>query len=705
MNRKRKGLATAIALGTISLCAIPAICQQKAAATPTATTRTHAIIRYGPEFFKGKGVQTAYDMVNLLPGFAFSLGVTNVRGYAEAAGNVLIDGERPSDKQFTLDVVLQQIPADQVDYIEVIEGGKTGIDMLGQPVVANVVRKKAAGNKTVVTLSNAIFDDGRNIPGGSVELTRHFRNGKALTSAISASKYVELAEGDGPDVETDSTNNVTGRTAVTSAAGGLNAYGYSTFVTPAWRGTFSLNGSSSRTDYNYSETDATTYPGRALSRLTEHLGGPLGGQLQNELGMHFSRSLGEKWTSENVALFDYMGQKYSSSLLAPGADEKFLEQEHTGETLVRSNFRFTANKAITAELSAEGAYNWLGTSSSYSYNVIAIPLPNANAGVSELRDQFRGNLIGSKSRKVEFELGMQVEDSRIESQADVNRSQALTYFKPRFVLSLTPDTVDRWRMRVEREVGQLDFTDFVASSSLDTGSVRSGNTNIVPQQDWVFEAIYERHFWSDSDLAFTYRHYMVADVLDRVAVAAPSNPAGLFDAAGNIGNGTEDTASADLTVSLDRLGIRNGQIKATGTRQWSRAKDPTTGAERPISALDPLEYSVGAYQNLPRLHTSWGASLRTPCAKSSTIKGCTETVYRFDEIDAYRATPAVNLYVETHASKGWLLHLEGDNVLRQRFTRVISTYAGPRNEYPLIKIDSRHLDSFSSLLFSIRKEF
>lgn len=134
---------------------------------------------------------------------------------------------------------------------------------------------------------------------------------------------------------------------------------------------------------------------------------------------------------------------------------------------------------------------------------------------------------------------------------------------------------------------------------------------------------------------------------------------------------------------------RNGQIKATGVRQWSRAKDPTTGAERPISALDQLEYSVGVYQDLPRLRTSWSASLRTPCAKSSTIKGCTETVYRFDEIDAYRATPAVNLYVETHVSKGWLLHL--DTVLRQRFTRVISTYAGPRNEYPLIKIDARSI--------------
>jgi hypothetical protein len=260
-------------------------------------------------------------------------------------------------------------------------------------------------------------------------------------------------------------------------------------------------------------------------------------------------------------------------------------------------------------------------------------------------------------------------------------------------------------MRIEHEVSQLDFTDFVASSSLDTGSVRSGNTNIVPQQDWVFEGLYERHFWSDGDLAFTYRHYLLTDVLDRVAVATPSDPANIFDAAGNIGSGTEDAASMNLTASLDRLGIKRAQLKAAAVRQWSHATDPTTGAPRPISALDPLEYSVNVVQDLPRLHVNWSASLLTPCFLSRTVKVCSQTVYRFNEIDVYRAAPAVNLFAETHVGNGWLLHLEGDNVFRQHYDRNVSSFAGPRNQYPLVDIDSRRLASFSSLLFSIRKEF
>src|SRR6185312_9310427 len=59
---------------------------------------TRTIIRYGSGFFADKSPKTALDMVNLLPGFTFSLGDTSIRGYAAAAGNVLIDGERPSEK-------------------------------------------------------------------------------------------------------------------------------------------------------------------------------------------------------------------------------------------------------------------------------------------------------------------------------------------------------------------------------------------------------------------------------------------------------------------------------------------------------------------------------------------------------------------------------------------------------------------------------
>src|SRR5262249_55956118 len=95
------------------------------------------VTSYAASYFADARPNTAADMIDRLPGFTLSTGA-QVRGYAGAAGNVVIDGERPATKQDDLQIVLRRIPAAQVDRIDVIRGGAPGIDMQGQTVLANV---------------------------------------------------------------------------------------------------------------------------------------------------------------------------------------------------------------------------------------------------------------------------------------------------------------------------------------------------------------------------------------------------------------------------------------------------------------------------------------------------------------------------------------------------------------------------------------
>src|SRR3546814_3387241 len=83
-------------------------------------------------------------MVKRLPGFVLVDSDGDVRGYAGATGNVVIDGKPPSSKSESLEAVLRRIPAASVARIEVIRGGAPGIDMGGHDVVANVVRTAQA---------------------------------------------------------------------------------------------------------------------------------------------------------------------------------------------------------------------------------------------------------------------------------------------------------------------------------------------------------------------------------------------------------------------------------------------------------------------------------------------------------------------------------------------------------------------------------
>ena len=71
------------------------------------------VISYVPSDFAYARPNTALDMIGRLPGFSFD-GGDSVRGFAGAAGNVLIDGQRPTIKTDSLGDTLNRITIDQV---------------------------------------------------------------------------------------------------------------------------------------------------------------------------------------------------------------------------------------------------------------------------------------------------------------------------------------------------------------------------------------------------------------------------------------------------------------------------------------------------------------------------------------------------------------------------------------------------------------
>ncbi|MBL4631139.1 MAG: Plug domain-containing protein [Paraglaciecola sp.] len=102
---------------------------------------------YQRVFFAKYTPQTALDMVLRLPGFLLIETDNDVRGFAAGAGNVLIDGRRPTTKSGGIEEALSRIPAMQVAKIEVIRGASGSVDAAGQAVVANVIRVKNGGAK------------------------------------------------------------------------------------------------------------------------------------------------------------------------------------------------------------------------------------------------------------------------------------------------------------------------------------------------------------------------------------------------------------------------------------------------------------------------------------------------------------------------------------------------------------------------------
>ena len=111
---------------------------QEVAQATTKTSQNHS--NYPASFFSQYQPQNAFDMIDRLPGFSFDRG-DNARGFGGNAGNVLIDGARPTSKSGGLVGALKRIPAEQVERIEIIRGGVSAGDAAGQSVVANVIKR------------------------------------------------------------------------------------------------------------------------------------------------------------------------------------------------------------------------------------------------------------------------------------------------------------------------------------------------------------------------------------------------------------------------------------------------------------------------------------------------------------------------------------------------------------------------------------
>ena len=218
---------------------------------------------------------------------------------------------------------------------------------------------------------------------------------------------------------------------------------------------------------------------------------------------------------ETLILERFGDEHDSNTDAAPGLDEAFLSNNTNGETIGRATARYAVMPTLNLEAGGEVAYNFLDGASSFNSNGAAIALPNANVFV----DERRGELFASATWKImptlSLEGGARLEYSNIAESGDTNLSRSFFYAKPRALLTWDADDMTQLRLRTELYVGQLNFSDFVASSDLSSYGVAGGNANLRPEQRWQYEAAIERHFLGKGALVLTFLHEDITDLQER----------------------------------------------------------------------------------------------------------------------------------------------------------------------------------------------
>jgi Outer membrane receptor proteins, mostly Fe transport len=647
----------------------------------TALGEESGILQYPASFFADARPNTAYDMISRLPGFVFNDG-QSARGFAGTAGNVLIDGERPASKTNDLQNILIRIPASDIDHIELIRGGAQGIDMHGQTVIANVVRKKTASTQIVLDVTDDIFANGQQIPAASLQFT-HRAGASTYELAFETNNSWDDSVGRGLYDDTDLTTGTTKHYNSRYKNWGIGWMSAGAADTPLWGGRFKVN-------FTYQDSPQTSeyhYLGAVdpFSVMDAY------GSKRGELGLHWQGPAGGV-ELETLVLQRLERDTDHQTQDAPGDLEVFSQRNRTAESIARATVRWRPNAALTVEGGAEGAYNQLDGASTYIVNAAPVALPSANARVDEKRGEVFSQAMWAFAPQWKLEAGSRFEYSVISQQG--GQSREFFYPKPRVLLSWTPEQDTQIRLRAERVLGQLDFTNFVASANLTNTGVSAGNAHLAPDRHWQYELAFEQHFWERGAVSLSLQHEDISGVLDYIPVQGAS---GIYSAPGNIGGGHKNTIDLEISLPLDRLGLTNGLLKTTSIWKLTGVRDPATGETRLISGQRPRNYRFTLTQDIDSLKSTWSAYFFT---------GWQEKAYRPMQ---YRERGIPPLYIELEwdykPTPQWMIAVAAKNANPFTYNDENVFYSGLRGSAAPVEQIRWEQHSQTRLFVEIRRTF
>jgi hypothetical protein len=615
----------------------PAASSAECAPQPACATGAAGRIAFDAAFFAQYNPQTALDMVRQTPGFSLD-GGDDRRGFSGAVGNLLIDGARPASKSQSLEGILSRIPANQVVRIEVLRGAEVAGDASGQAQLVNIVRTENAGSgvweagfesnaerlsprgeasysgrsgQIEYGLGASYFSQRRSLPGW-----REFYDGAgALTGTADATPlFNSFREG-----------SLNGNVALPLAGGRLTANAQ------IEEGRF-------RSDAGFAFFDAGGAPDFSLSTLTqEQFGGA-------EIGANYDRDFGP-WS---MALIGLLNRRFFDSdedgQFAGSVTSNYTQaiRQDTGETILRGSLSRALGDDHRIEFGGEGAFNSLDQTLRFVENAIPQPIPNSNALIEEERAEMFGSHTWRPTPNWTVETRVAWETSTLTFSGDHPQVVELSFWKPSVQIARSFAGNNQLRFRVYRDVGQLDFGDFVSAASVSDALINGGNPDLVPTTDWRAELGADLRF-RGAALGLTLTRHQYRDVADLVKLTdtrGTPDPADdrFFDAPGNIGEA--EATSLEVNFSSPVSFIPGGRLTIEGSLWDTKVTDPVTRQPRIISFRPESEISVTFRQDIAAWKFAWGVE----AYKEGEVQA-----YRFNEIDTSEEGPWIDLWVETTA--------------------------------------------------------
>lgn len=625
-------------------------------AVPGASPEEAVRRTFVPADFDRFAPRTALDMVRQIPGFSIREGGGD-RGLGQADTNVLINGRRISGKSNGPVDALGRIPAGEVLQLEIVDGASLDIGGLSGQVL-NVVTRSTGRTTGQFRWEPQWRSRGTSFRWGNGEISLSGGNGGSEWT-LGLENDQQRRHDEGPELVFDAVGNVLIRRneRQNREVERPTLSGSYSLVTTRER-VFNITGSVQWEDETLLETSTQTSTTagsrtRLLDEREEELEIELGGDYEFPLGdgrfklIALYRSGSGPSRERTRFLFDD-GR--------PEGGEVFSREQDEIESILRSEYTIDALGGAW-QFSLEGARNVLDIQSALAErDEFGVLQPVIFLGATSRVEEDRAETTASYGRaltpRLHFQMSAGVETSTIRQSGNAGLTR--DFVRPKGFVSLD------WRLseefdlsaKLERAVGQLSFSDFVASVNLTEGEVDVSNVNLVPPQSWLLELEGNRGLGAFGSMTVRAVAEDVTDIVDQIPIQ------GGGQAPGNIDSAERYEISMDLTLLTDPLRWPGGRFDVQLGFADSEVLDPLLGTPRKVSGTETFEVETEFRQDFPR--SDWASGFRFDYEEQGPD-------YRLNAVSRRRESFAMaSVFLEHKNVRGITVRASVSNVLDRR---------------------------------------
>lgn len=632
---------------------------------------------YGADYFAAYNPISVEDMLNRIPGteglVGFNANNNERRGLRANADQILINGKRITGKENSGGDVFGSLPAKSVERIEIITGNVRELDADVGARVINVILKDDAGSGSGTWQLGVIG----NWEGQKRLVPRVSYSGSSET--LSYTMSLQMRPAIAPTFVNDTLTTEAGdifRTTKEQRKRDQEIYtarGSVFYSSPGGR-TLQLNGFIRHTPKDNTDTTLTFEPvpggKREIGGIAEDINAD---DLVWELGADYTQPMGKsaKFTGlfiRSTATVDQVTNRFfrfpNSDLDQLGGDTK---DETATETILRGTIDWNFAEKHDLEVGVEGAINTLKKDLDFfTLEDGDIPFSNSQ-DINEDRVEAFTTHSWKPLPAVEIQTGLAAEFSWLtQTGIGVNEERSLTFLKPSLdVWYNATESTQMW-FSFLRDVGQLDFDDFVATVNREDDEVLEGNPKLAPERSWDFEVGAERRFAGGGGVLNGRVFYRrISDVKDLLPILDPATSQPINSQPGNLGSGNHYGFEIENSLRLKQYSSIDAVITTKFLWQDSEVTDPFTGLNRRIAKQPKYEFTLGGRYD----YQPWGTSLSVDLFKNGpTIES------DFNELDIKTTSYDLRVFVEKSLNNGMTVRFFFGNALNQKTKRSRTRY-------------------------------